>query len=294
MHALRRSVLATRVVPSVPSAASSVAAAMLVSGSWLSATAAISTLGRAYTVAATAAAAAAASRRALFASATASAHSRFPRSLHSSTAPIRRFTNSTVLSAVFTPAGVAPVSPSFDAPLPTLAPVARLDPSELEVDASVGQRLATLSAKTGHPVHLRVLVDQGGCSGLEYKFEVIKDPEAAPEEEDVVCPAPAPAASSENTSSAAAVHSNSVWVDRDSWLWLRGSRIEYVQELARAAFVVAANPNATQACGCKSSFAPKVDPRTGQPIAETSAATAAAAATATAQQSAPAAPRASL
>jgi Fe-S cluster assembly iron-binding protein IscA len=263
----------------------------------LGAAAAISTLGRAYTATATAmpaAAAVAASRRALFVSATSSAHSRFPRSLHPTATPIRRFTNSTVLSAVFTPAGVAPVAPSFDAPLPTLAPVARLDPSELGVDPSVGQRLATLSAKAGHPVHLRVLVDQGGCSGLEYKFEVIKDPEAAPEEEDVVCPAPAPAASSENTSSAAAVHSNSVWVDRDSWLWLRGSRIEYVQELARAAFVVAANPNATQACGCKSSFAPKVDPRTGQPIAETSAATAAAAATATAQQSAPAAPRASL
>jgi len=54
----------------------------------------------------------------------------------------------------------------------------------------------------------------------------------------------------------------SVWVDRDSWLWLRGSRIEYQQDLARSAFVVASNPNATQACGCKSSFAPKVDPRT--------------------------------
>jgi Fe-S cluster assembly iron-binding protein IscA len=275
---------------------------MVVSGSWLSATAAISTLGRAYTVAAAAAAVAAASssRRALFASATSSPYSRFPRSLHHPTsAPIRRFTNSTILSAasVFTPAGVAPVAPSFDAPLPTLAPVARLDPSELGVDPSVGQRLATIAAKAGHAVHLRVLVDQGGCSGLEYKFEVIKDPEAEPEEEDVVCPAPAPApaaAASDNTSSnsAAALHSNSVWVDRDSWLWLRGSRIEYVQELARAAFVVAANPNATQACGCKSSFAPKVDPRTGQPIAETNAA--AAAATATAQQNASAAPRASL
>jgi len=57
-----------------------------------------------------------------------------------------------------------------------------------------------------------------------------------------------------------------LWVDRDSWLWLRGSRIEYQQELARAAFIVAGNPNATSACGCKSSFAAKVDPRTSKPF----------------------------
>lgn len=61
--------------------------------------------------------------------------------------------------------------------------------------------------------------------------------------------------------------SSSLYVDRDSWLWLRGSRIEYQEELARAAFVVSDNPNATQACGCKSSFAPKMDPRTNKPTA---------------------------
>lgn len=60
---------------------------------------------------------------------------------------------------------------------------------------------------------------------------------------------------------------NRVFVDRASWLWLRGSRVEYVEELARAAFVVADNPNAVQACGCKSSFAPKLDPTTQQPVA---------------------------
>jgi iron-sulfur cluster assembly accessory protein len=59
-----------------------------------------------------------------------------------------------------------------------------------------------------------------------------------------------------------------VYVDRDSWLWLRGSHIAYVEDLARAAFVVSENPNATQACGCKSSFAPKLDPRTAAPAAK--------------------------
>lgn len=115
----------------------------------------------------------------------------------------------------------------------------------------VVQRLRTLSHQFGHPVSLRVLVDQGGCSGLEYKFAI--EHGAAPEDEDIDI----------------TVGGQRVWVDRDSWLWLRGSRIEYQQELARSAFVVSANPNATQACGCKSSFAPKIDPR----VATTPAAT---------------------
>ena len=45
------------------------------------------------------------------------------------------------------------------------------------------QRLRALSAKAGHPVHLRVLVDQGGCSGLEYKFQTEHD--QTPAEDDM-------------------------------------------------------------------------------------------------------------
>jgi len=173
--------------------------------------------------------------------------------------------------------------------------VARIDPSELLIDPSAVRRLAALSAKAGHPVHLRVLVDQGGCSGLEYKFNVQKGGEQ-PEEEDMSVTAitghllhlcTLAAGAHPHTwgcavlcaivvSVVATNSPSSVWVDRDSWLWLRGSRIEYLEELARSAFVVASNPNATQACGCKSSFAPKMDPRTGAPAAMSAGATTAA------------------
>lgn len=136
-------------------------------------------------------------------------------------------------------ASVAPIAPSYDAPLPDLPDVDHIDPSELEVHESTLRRLSALSAKHGRPVHLRVLVDQGGCSGLEYKFET--EMEGKPEEEDIVLD----------------FGPHQVFVDRGSWLWLRGSRIEFQEELARSAFVVSDNPNATQACGCKSSFAPK-------------------------------------
>jgi len=44
------------------------------------------------------------------------------------------------------------------------------------------QRLKFLTKQAGHPVHLRVLVDQGGCSGLSYKFQIEHD--AVPEDEE--------------------------------------------------------------------------------------------------------------
>jgi len=159
---------------------------------------------------------------------------------HSSACPILHRTLHTASSPLLS--NSAP-KPEYDAPLPKLQEVA-LDITELKIDPSVVKRLSMLTSKTGRPQHLRVMVDQGGCSGLEYKFEL--ETEEEPEEEDVVIPFDGGV---------------SVRVDRDSWLWLRGSKVEWVEEVARAAFIVTANPNATQACGCKSSFAPKQDPR---------------------------------
>jgi len=256
--------LARRCCTSGPARAAHAAA---ITGSWHSAAAAAgSSIGRASAVAVAAAFPAARCQSHLFAASswtTAAVPAVFRRALHLSS--VRR-------------SSAVPSGPSYDAPLPTLAAVARIDPSELEIDPSCTARLEALARKAGHPVHLRVLVDQGGCSGLEYKFEVHKDPSEEPEEEDIVIPIGSSGCN--------------VWVDRDSWLWLRGSRVEYLQELARSAFVVASNPNATQACGCKSSFAPKMDPRTGKPVAmaaETAAPTPAAVAAAAAP-----APKASL
>ncbi len=47
-------------------------------------------------------------------------------------------------------------------------------------------------------------------------------------------------------------------VDDLSFEHVRGATIDYVRELIRAAFVVAENPNAAEACGCKMSFSVKV------------------------------------
>ncbi len=48
-----------------------------------------------------------------------------------------------------------------------------------------------------------------------------------------------------------------LYMDAESYVWLKGSTIDFHEELSRALFVVNDNPNAENACGCKSSFAPK-------------------------------------
>ena len=48
-----------------------------------------------------------------------------------------------------------------------------------------------------------------------------------------------------------------VVVDEASFAMLRGSALDWDEGLLRSAFVVAGNPQAESACGCKSSFALK-------------------------------------
>ncbi|KAK1931449.1 Iron-sulfur cluster assembly 2 [Phytophthora citrophthora] len=84
---------------------------------------------------------------------------------------------------------------------------------------------------------LRVAVEGGGCSGFKYVIEFEKD--AAPDvEEDVVFEQ----------------HGGKVVVDKESLELIRGSTIDFEQELIRSAFAVINNPNAVSGCGCGTSF----------------------------------------
>ena len=80
---------------------------------------------------------------------------------------------------------------------------------------------------------LRVAVDGGGCSGFQYRFELIQQPEA----DDLTI----------RTDGQAAV------IDPVSLPFLKGSEIAWVDDLAGAQFVVR-NPNAASSCGCGVSF----------------------------------------
>ena len=96
-------------------------------------------------------------------------------------APMTTASSASSIAPSSTP--LPPIAPSYAAPLPTLAPVDHIDPSELIIEESTVRRLKQLQVKHGRPVHLRVMVDQGGCSGLEYKFNVETDTE--PNEDDM-------------------------------------------------------------------------------------------------------------
>jgi iron-sulfur cluster assembly accessory protein len=89
---------------------------------------------------------------------------------------------------------------------------------------------------------LRLFVDAGGCSGFQYRFEI---DEGFNPEEDITLVATATDGKPR------------IVVDETSLGFLKGSTIDYIQELAKAAFVVTDNPQSESACGCGSSFAVK-------------------------------------
>ena len=116
-------------------------------------------------------------------------------------------------------------------------PLFRVSPAPtghgLSLSDSAAQRLAELAATEGHPVLLRVAVDGGGCSGFQYRFELIETAEP----DDIRIEAAGQAA----------------LVDPVSLPFLKGSEIAFVDDLAGAQFVVR-NPNAASSCGCGVSF----------------------------------------
>ncbi len=109
------------------------------------------------------------------------------------------------------------------------------DVAMIEISEGAAAKIKSLMAKQGiSEGGLRVGVKGGGCSGLSYTFawekearlgdEVFKGPEGA-----------------------------MIYVDRKSLLFLKGTRLDYDAALLGKGFVFH-NPNATQTCGCGSSF----------------------------------------
>ena len=80
---------------------------------------------------------------------------------------------------------------------------------------------------------LRVSVEGGGCSGFQYKFDLV----AQSEPDDILL---------ERAGA-------KVVIDSVSLGFLAGSEIDFVDDLIGASFRVN-NPKATQSCGCGTSF----------------------------------------
>lgn len=119
------------------------------------------------------------------------------------------------------------------APSPLAFSVASRAPEGIVLAESAARRLAKLGAAEGKTLMLRVAVDGGGCSGFQYRLELIETAEA----DDLLI---------ERDGQTAVI-------DPVSIPFLKGSEIAFVDELAGAQFVVR-NPNAASSCGCGVSF----------------------------------------
>lgn len=106
--------------------------------------------------------------------------------------------------------------------------------SPVTLSASAAVRVNKVLATEPAGSALRVAVDGGGCSGFQYSFSI----ESAPAPDDLVIER----------------DGATVLIDPVSLEYLRGSQIDFVDDLIGQAFKIN-NPNATASCGCGTSFA---------------------------------------
>jgi iron-sulfur cluster assembly accessory protein len=108
-----------------------------------------------------------------------------------------------------------------------------MNQTAVTLSPAAARRLNAISAQEGRRLMLRVAVEGGGCSGFQYKFDLVE----AVEDDDLKI----------ERDGAAAV------VDVVSLALLNGAEIDFADELAAAEFRVR-NPNAKSSCGCGVSF----------------------------------------
>jgi iron-sulfur cluster insertion protein len=90
-----------------------------------------------------------------------------------------------------------------------------------------------LEEENNPELKLRVYITGGGCSGFQYGFTfdpTVNEDDTTVEKEGVM-----------------------LLIDSMSFQYLVGAKIDYLEDLSGARFVIE-NPNATTTCGCGSSF----------------------------------------
>lgn len=118
--------------------------------------------------------------------------------------------------------------------VPDAAP-APVPAGTLGLTASAARRILKVAESEGNPaLGLRISVSGGGCSGFQYSFSL--DADETPD--DIVI-----------TRDGARLLVDTVSLD-----YLRGSELDFVEDLSGAGFRIN-NPLATSSCGCGNSFA---------------------------------------
>ena len=109
------------------------------------------------------------------------------------------------------------------------------------ITAPAMKQLGNLMQQQGNGSVLRVGVRSGGCSGMSYTMDFIEEGEIQGDDERYTYePTGAP--------------SFEVVCDPKSLLYINGMQLDFSTELIGGGFNLT-NPNATQTCGCGSSFA---------------------------------------
>lgn len=103
----------------------------------------------------------------------------------------------------------------------------------LTLTASAKQHILSY-LKKHQSLGLRLSVKKSGCSGLSYVMDYVD----APHEGDIIMPM---------------AHDSLICIDKASYPYLKGMRMDYVREGLNHKFIFE-NPNQTGQCGCGESF----------------------------------------
>jgi iron-sulfur cluster assembly accessory protein len=105
--------------------------------------------------------------------------------------------------------------------------------STITISPRAAKRIAELITAEAAPALFRVSVEGGGCSGFQYRFDLVTEHAA----DDLLIER----------------DGARVVVDPVSLDFMRGSELDFVEELIGAQFKLN-NPNVTASCGCGISF----------------------------------------
>ncbi|WP_298815199.1 iron-sulfur cluster assembly accessory protein [uncultured Roseibium sp.] len=105
--------------------------------------------------------------------------------------------------------------------------------NRVTVSERAAKRIASILSNEPAGSMLRVSVEGGGCSGLQYKYDVVGESE----DDDFVIENPGA----------------TVLIDTISLQYMGGSEIDFVDDLIGQSFQIN-NPNAVAGCGCGTSF----------------------------------------
>ena len=106
----------------------------------------------------------------------------------------------------------------------------------IAITENASAKIADILAEENNPKSkIRVFVQGGGCSGMQYGFTIDEEQN----EDDFEIPA----------------GSLNLLVDSISMQYLQNASIDYVEDLSGSQFKIS-NPNAATTCGCGSSFSP--------------------------------------